>query len=80
MSEALLLWARSACLVADGLCILGMLIGLMLVAYGYMPPFWEERRRVGRCGAWILAVCIVLLIVLPWPSLWNYWLKLVRMP
>ena len=80
MSEALLLWVRGACLVADGLCILGLLIGLMVVGYVYMPSFREEDRRVGRCGLWILAVCIVLLIVLPWPSFWNYWLKLVRMP
>lgn len=73
MSEAVLLWLQGACTVLQILAIGGVFGGLIALCAGVSPLFT-------RIGAWVMVVSIVLVVVLPWPPLWSYWLKLVRMP
>ena len=80
MSELVLMWARGACLVTQGLCLLGLFLGLVVLWGASMPPVSEDDRRIGRFGLRLLAVSIALLILLPWPSWWNHLIELARRP
>ena len=80
MTELALVWARGACLITQALCLLGLFVGLVCLWCGYIPPASKEDHKVGRCGLWLLAVSIALLILLPWPSWWNCLIELARRP
>lgn len=76
MSESLLLWLQGVCTVLQIFSILGIAAGITAIGMGTdinMP-------KLRRVGVWILCVSIVLLVVLPWPTLWNHWLDMARRP
>ena len=76
MSEPLLLWLQGACTVLQIFSILGIAAGITAIGMG-VDVNMPKLRRV---GVWILCVSIVLLVVLPWPTLWNHWLDMARRP
>ena len=77
MSESLLLWLRGACTVLQLLSFCGFFGGAACLCVGCTKP--EDPRAV-RAGMWLVAVSIVLLVVLPWPDLWEHWLEMARRP
>ena len=77
MNEALLLWGKFACIALQFIAFLGISVGAALLCGAVSVP---REPAQARAGAWILAVCILLLVALPWWPVWDAWIDLARRP
>ena len=77
MTESLLLWGKAACMALHFVALCGAVVGACLLGCSFEAP----KNRTGiRAGAWVLAVCTLLLVALPWRPVWDAWIELARRP
>ena len=77
MTEIFLLWGKYACIALHLIATCGACLGGIIFIHALTEP--RETASL-RAGAWVLAVCTLFLVALPWWPVWDAWIELARRP